>query len=140
MKTRILAALAFATALTGAALAQAPAPSAQPAKPTMPPPAATAPAATPAAPATTAKPATAAPAATAPATAAKPAAATDLLDINTASAADLEKLKGIGSARSAAIIKGRPYRGKNELLDKGIVPKNVYEDIKDHIIAKQASR
>ncbi|MBN9080023.1 MAG: hypothetical protein BGP04_04810 [Rhizobiales bacterium 62-17] len=135
MKTRILAALAFATALTGAALAQAPAPSTQPAKPVMPPPAATAPATT--APATTAKPATPA---TAPTTAAKPAAATDLLDINTASAADLEKLKGIGAARSAAIIKGRPYRGKNELLDKNIVPKNVYEDIKDHIIAKQAAR
>jgi len=135
MKTRILAALGFPTALTGAALAQAPAPSTQPAKPVMPPPAATAPATT--APATTAKPATPA---TAPTTAAKPAAATDLLDINTASAADLEKLKGIGAARSAAIIKGRPYRGKNELLDKNIVPKNVYEDIKDHIIAKQAAR
>lgn len=135
MKTRILAALAFATALTGAALAQAPATSTQPAKPVVPPPAATAPATT--APATTAKPAT--PTA-APTTAAKPAAATDLLDINTASAADLEKLKGIGAARSAAIIKGRPYRGKNELLDKNIVPKNVYEDIKDHIIAKQAAR
>lgn len=135
MKTRILAALAFATALTGAALAQAPATSTQPAKPVVPPPAATAPATT--APATTAKPATPA---TAPTTAAKPAAATDLLDINTASAADLEKLKGIGAARSAAIIKGRPYRGKNELLDKNIVPKNVYEDIKDHIIAKQAAR
>lgn len=127
MKTRILAALAFATALTGAALAQAPAPS-TPAKPTVPPAAATAPA-TPAA--------TAKPAAPAPAAAAKPAAASDLLDINTASAADLEKLKGVGTARSAAIIKGRPYRGKNELLDKNIVPKNVYEDIKDHIIAKQ---
>ncbi|MDT2021021.1 helix-hairpin-helix domain-containing protein [Methylocella sp. CPCC 101449] len=139
MKTRILAALAFATALTGAALAQAPATSTQPAKPVVPPPAATAPTTT--APATTAKPATpAATPATAPTTAAKPAAATDLLDINTASAADLEKLKGIGAARSAAIIKGRPYRGKNELLDKNIVPKNVYEDIKDHIIAKQAAR
>lgn len=130
MKTRILAALAFATALTGAALAQAPAPSTQPAKPTVPPAAATAPA-TPAA--------TAKPAAPAPAAAAKPAAASDLLDINTASAADLEKLKGVGTARSAAIIKGRPYHGKNELLDKNIVPKNVYEDIKDHIIAKQTA-
>jgi DNA uptake protein ComE-like DNA-binding protein len=87
------------------------------------------------APAAPAKPA--APAAT---PAAAPAANAQLLDINTATAADLEKLKGIGTARSAAIIKGRPYRGKNELLDKGIVPSNVYNDIKDHIIAKQAAK
>jgi competence protein ComEA len=74
----------------------------------------------------------------------KPAAATApaekkeaLLDINTASRDELMKLKGIGDARADAIIKGRPYKGKNELLDKKIVPANVYEDIKDHIIAKQ---
>jgi DNA uptake protein ComE-like DNA-binding protein len=47
------------------------------------------------------------------------------------------KLKGIGDARAEAIIKGRPYKGKNELLDKKIVPENVYNDIKDKIIAKQ---
>jgi DNA uptake protein ComE-like DNA-binding protein len=126
MKSRILAALALATVLSGAAFAQAPATS-TPARPTAPPAAM--------APAATAKPATpaATPAATAPATA-------TLIDINTASAADLEKLKGVGTARSAAIIKGRPYRGKNELLDKGIVPSNVYNDIKDLIIAKQAAK
>jgi len=47
------------------------------------------------------------------------------------------KLKGIGDARADAIIKGRPYKGKNELLDKKIVPENVYNDIKDKVIAKQ---
>jgi len=127
MKTRILAALAFATALTGAALAQTP--STQPARPAAPPPTS--------APAAPAKPADAKPANVKPAETSKPGAAATLLDINTASAADLEKLKGVGPARSAAIIKGRPYRGKNELLDKGIVPKNVYEDIRDLIIARQ---
>jgi len=131
MKSRILAALALATVLSGAAFAQAPATS-TPTRPTAPPPAATSPAMT-----APAKPA-AAPAAAKPAAA--PAANAQLLDINTASAADLEKLKGIGTARSAAIIKGRPYRGKNELLDKGIVPSNVYNDIKDQIIAKQAAK
>jgi hypothetical protein len=34
-------------------------------------------------------------------------------------------------------VKGRPYKGKDDLLRKKIVPKNVYEDIKDQIIAKQ---
>jgi DNA uptake protein ComE-like DNA-binding protein len=61
-----------------------------------------------------------------------------LLDINSASRDDLMKLKGIGDVRADAIIKGRPYKGKNELLDKKIVPENVYNDIKDKIIAHQA--
>ena len=75
-----------------------------------------------------------------PATATAPAAekkAEAQLDINTASREDLVKLKGIGDARADAIIKGRPYKGKNELVDKKIVPENVYNDIKDKVIAKQ---
>ena len=65
-------------------------------------------------------------------------AKTDLVDINSASAADLEALKGIGKVHAAEIIKGRPYKGKNELLDKKIIPENVYNDIKEKIIAKQS--
>jgi DNA uptake protein ComE-like DNA-binding protein len=64
-----------------------------------------------------------------------PAAA--LIDINSATAAELDALPGIGKARSAAIIKGRPYKGKDELLTKKIVPSNVYAEIKDKIVAKQ---
>ena len=60
-----------------------------------------------------------------------------LLDLNTASRDELVKLKGIGDARADAIIKGRPYKGKNELADRKIVPENVYNDIKDKVIAKQ---
>lgn len=70
----------------------------------------------------------------APAAAAKAEA---LLDLNTASRDELVKLKGIGDARADAIIKGRPYKGKNELVDRKIVPENVYNDIKDKVIAKQ---
>ncbi|GJD35237.1 ComEA family DNA-binding protein [Methylobacterium aerolatum] len=65
------------------------------------------------------------------------AAKAPLLDINSASAEDLDKLPGIGAARSAAIIKGRPYKGKDELVQKKIIPQNVYDSIKDKIIAKQ---
>jgi DNA uptake protein ComE-like DNA-binding protein len=61
----------------------------------------------------------------------------ELMDINSASEKDLATLKGIGEARSKAIVKGRPYKGKDELVQKKIIPQNVYDDIKDHIIAKQ---
>ena len=70
-----------------------------------------------------------------PAAAAAPAAA--LMDINSASEKDLATLTGIGEARAKAIVKGRPYKGKNELKDKKIIPDAVYEGIKDKIIAKQ---
>lgn len=63
----------------------------------------------------------------------------DLLDINSATESQLSTLPGIAKARSEAIIKGRPYKGKDELLTKKILPQNVYDGIKDKIIAKQKS-
>ena len=90
-------------------------------------------------------PATPAPATTAPAKpaaapakpAATPAAKADLLDINSASQEQLQALKGVGDVRAKAIIAGRPYKGKDELWQKKIIPKGVYNKIKDQIIAKQ---
>jgi DNA uptake protein ComE-like DNA-binding protein len=60
-----------------------------------------------------------------------------LIDINRASAKDLDALPGIGEARSKAIIAGRPYKAKNELTQRKIIPQNVYDGIKDKIIAHQ---
>ncbi len=81
--------------------------------------------------------ATAAPAKAAPADAKK---APEPMDINSATAKQLATLKGIGEVRSKAIVKGRPYNGKDDLVNKKIIPQDVYDDIKDLIIAKQKKK
>jgi DNA uptake protein ComE-like DNA-binding protein len=77
----------------------------------------------------------------APATESKmaPAPKAELLDLNSATVEALEALPGIGKAYSAAIVKGRPYKGKDELVQKKIVPEKTYDGIKDKVIAKQKS-
>jgi competence protein ComEA len=64
-------------------------------------------------------------------------AATQLIDINTATEEELRALKGVGDVRAAAIIRNRPYKGKDELVQKKIISPAVYAAIKDKIIAKQ---
>lgn len=114
----------FAASMAGAAIAQTPAPGAAPVAPK---PAVT----TPAAPAVTS------PTITAPATSQMKPAVQAITDINTADKASLEKLKGVGPARAEAIIKGRPYKGKDELVEKKILPQSVYDGIKDELVARQ---
>lgn len=60
-----------------------------------------------------------------------------LIDINRASKSELMSLHGIGEVRAQAIIRGRPYARKDEVVQKGIVPLSVYDGIKDRIIARQ---
>jgi DNA uptake protein ComE-like DNA-binding protein len=62
-----------------------------------------------------------------------------LLDINTATAAELAALPAIGDAIAKKIIAGRPFKAKNELVDKGIMNQAGYDKVKDLIIAKQGA-
>jgi competence protein ComEA len=107
-------------------------------------PAATTPAAKPAEAPKAAAPAAAAPAAAPavkaaePAKAAAPAAAAvaGKVNINTATAKDLDGLPKIGEARTKAIIAGRPYKDVNDLVARKIIPADAFEAIKDKVAVK----
>ena len=56
-----------------------------------------------------------------------------LVNINTASQSELEKLSGIGQVYALKIIEHRPYSDSQELVSKGVIGQKLFEKIKDEI-------
>ena len=72
--------------------------------------------------------------------ASEPAADSSLVDLNSASKAELEALPGIGEAYSQKIIDGRPYKSKAELVSRKIIPASTYEKIRNKVVARQPKK
>lgn len=68
---------------------------------------------------------------------AAPAQKTALIDLNSATKEQLMTLQGVGDVTAQKIIDNRPYRAKNQLVQKKIVSQSVYDKISSQIIAKQ---
>lgn len=60
-----------------------------------------------------------------------------LVDINSASAAQLKTLPGIGDAEAARIIANRPYLTKSHLVTKKVLELGPYDALRGRIIAVQ---
>jgi competence protein ComEA len=65
-----------------------------------------------------------------------PAVKKEPVDINSATQFQLQAVPGINEVYAKEIIDNRPYKRKDELVQKKIVPQATYDTIKSWIIAK----
>jgi competence protein ComEA len=64
-----------------------------------------------------------------------PARSTSPIDLNVATADQLQRLPGITAAYARRIIANRPYKVKHELETRKILPPSMYARIRDRVIA-----
>jgi len=62
------------------------------------------------------------------------------VDINHASVEELLKIPGMTPSWAGRIVRFRPYRTKQDLIEHGVVTSQVYEQIKDYVIAHQKAQ
>lgn len=62
-----------------------------------------------------------------------------VVDINTATEADIAAV-GIEKAAAKKIVEGRPWRNKHDLVTHQLLTKEQYEKVKESIIAKRAKK
>jgi len=57
------------------------------------------------------------------------------VDINHANVEELLKVPGLTPSWAGRIVRFRPYRTKQDLLDRGVLPSEIYDRIKDYVVA-----
>ena len=62
------------------------------------------------------------------------------IDINHATVDELLKVPGMTASWAGRIVRFRPYRTKQDLLEHGIVTSEVYDRIKDYVIAHREAQ
>ncbi len=60
-----------------------------------------------------------------------------LVDLNSASKAELVRLPGVGAAIADRILAGRPWRSKYDLVVKKVVSRSTYEKFARFVVARQ---
>lgn len=59
----------------------------------------------------------------------------DRVDLNHASIEELLKIPGMTRTWAQRIIRFRPYRSKQDLVEQGILPGDVYNRIREYVVA-----
>jgi hypothetical protein len=70
--------------------------------------------------------------------AAGPVRLVELVDLNRATVAELMQVPGMTPVWAGRIVRFRPYRSKLDLLDQGVVSPEVYQRIRDGVVAHRA--
>ncbi len=62
------------------------------------------------------------------------------VDLNTASVQELMQVPGMTRTWAARVVRFRPYRAKNNLLDRGVLPPAVYDRVKEFIVVHREAK